>query len=53
MKLSNWIGVGLGYKNILHDKAYKFDYNSEEGHGSYLLSSNGYSWSHSHKAENI
>ena len=53
--------MGLAYKNILINKDYKFDYsnynsndnNSNDGHGSYLLSSNGYTWSHSNKAENI
>lgn len=30
-----------------------FDVDNEIGHGSFLLSSNGYSWSHSEKTENV
>jgi hypothetical protein len=30
----------------------KFDYNNI-GHGSYLISSNGYTWSHSKKEDNV
>jgi hypothetical protein len=32
--------------------SFKFDYNNL-GHGSYLISCNGYSWSHSKKEDNI
>ena len=32
--------------------SFKFDYNNL-GHGSYLISSNAYSWSHSVKEDNI
>ena len=32
--------------------SFKFDYNTL-GHGSYLISGNGYSWSHSKKEDNV
>jgi len=37
---------------VLKNKNFKFDYNNL-GHGSYLISSNAYSWSHSVKEDNI
>lgn len=44
--ITNWIGFGVCLKNTLDKKGYKFDYN-DLGHGSYMISSNGYAWSHS------
>jgi len=50
--IANWIGFGVCLKNVLENKAFKFDYNSI-GHGAYMISSNGYSWSHSSKEDNM
>ncbi|KAL4436299.1 hypothetical protein ABPG74_015890 [Tetrahymena malaccensis] len=50
--IANWIGFGVCLKNVLEKKAYKFEYNNT-GHGAYLISSNGYSWSHSSKEDNM
>ena len=50
--ISNWIGFGICLKNTLEKKAFKFDYNNIN-HGGYLISSNGYSWSHSSKEDNM
>ncbi|CAD8185112.1 unnamed protein product [Paramecium octaurelia] len=49
--LANWIGIGIAYKNVLSSKNMQFDY-SNLGHGSYMISSNAYIWSHSKKEEN-
>ena len=47
-KFTGWIGLGICLKNIIKNANYHFNYNNT-GHGSYLISSNGYSWSHSVK----
>ena len=45
-KLKGWIGVGICLQKIIVNANYKFNY-TQTYHGSYLISSNGYSWSHS------
>jgi len=50
-KLSCWIGIGIALKNKMIQHNYQFNYTSL-GHGSYLLSSNGYTWSNSIQADN-
>ena len=50
-KFSSWMGVGICLKKPIVNGNYQFTY-SMIGHGSYLLSSNGYTWSHSEKTEN-
>ena len=45
-KLKGWIGVGVCLQKIIVNANYKFNY-TQTYHGSYLISSNGYSWSHS------
>lgn len=50
-KFTGWIGLGICLKNIIKNANYHFNYNNI-GHGSYLISSNGYSWSHSVKEFN-
>lgn len=42
---SNWLAFGVCHKNIVASKNYSFMFNSI-GHGGYLISSNGGSWSH-------
>ncbi len=37
---SNWVAVGLCYKNIVKANNFQFNY-STLGHGGYLISSNG------------
>jgi len=41
---SNWLAVGVCYKNSVANNSYTFNYSSL-GHGAYLVSSNGGSWS--------
>jgi hypothetical protein len=38
--VSNWLGVGVCYKNAIKNNNYTFNY-SGLGHGAYLISSNG------------
>jgi hypothetical protein len=45
-KLKGWIGVGICLREKIVKAGYKFNYTVPE-HGSYLISANGYSWSHS------
>lgn len=47
----SWIGIGIALKSKMVQQNYKFEYSSL-GHGSYLISSNGYTWSHSIQADN-
>ena len=47
-KFIGWVGIGICLKNMITKANYHFNYNNI-GHGSYLISSNGYSWSHSVK----
>ena len=42
---SNWVAIGLCHKNVVVSKSYAFT-SSPIGHGSYLISANGGSWSH-------
>ena len=41
---SNWCAVGLCHKNIIVSKNYNFTF-SQLGHGGYMISSNGGTWS--------
>jgi len=50
-KLVGWVGIGVCLKNIMKSLNFKFNY-TNIGHGSYLISGNGYSWSHSDKSSN-
>lgn len=43
-KLAGWIGIGVCLKQKIIQNGFKFKYDTL-GHGSYLISSNGYSWS--------
>ena len=46
IKFVGWIGVGMSLKNVITKANFMFNYSSI-GHGSYMISNNGYSWSHS------
>ncbi len=46
-----WVGVGICLKNCIKNSNYHFNY-TNIGHGSYLISTNGYTWSHSVKEFN-
>lgn len=50
-KLKGWIGVGICLRNVIVNGGYKFNY-TQNYHGSYLISTNAYSWSHSQPAFN-
>ena len=41
---SNWVAVGMCHKNIVASKNYGFNF-SAIGHGGYMISANGGSWS--------
>ena len=57
--LKNWIGVGVCLKSKIVSVSYQFKCTQSTmldevlGHGSYLLSNNGYTWSHSSSEDNI
>lgn len=42
---SNWLAVGFCHRNVVQSNNYSFVFGSV-GHGAYLMSSNGGSWSH-------
>ncbi len=42
---SNWLAVGMCHKGIVSSKNFGFNF-SAIGHGGYMVSSNGGSWSH-------
>ena len=44
-KLAGWVAIGVCLKNSIIKANYHFNYTTV-GHGSYLISGNGYSWSH-------
>jgi len=46
LKFVGWIGVGMCLKNVISKANFFFNYTTI-GHGSYMISNNGYSWSHS------
>jgi hypothetical protein len=41
---SNWVAVGMCHKNLVATKNYGFNF-SAIGHGAYMVSANGGSWS--------
>ena len=41
---SNWIAIGICHKNIVVSKNYTFNFSSV-GHGAYMISANGGTWS--------
>ena len=41
---SNWVAVGMCHKNIVVSKGYTFNFSSL-GHGGYMISANGGTWS--------
>lgn len=41
---SNWVAVGMCHKNIVATKGYTFNFSSL-GHGGYMVSANGGTWS--------
>lgn len=46
---SNWVAVGMCHPKVVASKNYGFNF-SAIGHGAYMVSANGGSWSHT-KAE--
>ena len=50
-KFVGWVGLGICLRNTIKKANYYFNY-TNIGHGNYLISSNGYSWSHSVKEFN-
>ncbi len=44
--MTGWIGIGVCLKEKIITSGYKFNYENL-GHGSYMISSNGYTWSSS------
>lgn len=42
---SNWLALGFCHKKVVESKAYSFSFGSI-GHGAYMMSANGGSWSH-------
>lgn len=42
----SWLAVGMAHKNILSQKKYRFHF-KQPGHGAYMISANGGTWSHS------
>ena len=50
-QLVGWIGLGICLKNKIQSSNYNFNYQSV-GHGSYLVSSNGYTWPSTVKSAN-
>lgn len=42
--VSSWLAVGMCHKNIVASKSYLFNHQTT-GHGAYMISSNGGSWS--------
>ena len=43
---SNWVAIGMCHKNIVNSKGYAFNFSSL-GHGGYMISANGGTWSNS------
>jgi len=59
VNLKNWIGVGIALRDKIASVDYAFKCNKivsldeNMGHGSFLLSNNGYTWSHFYPEDNI
>ena len=48
---SNWVAVGMCHRNIVSSKGYGFNF-SNLGHGGYMISANGGTWSNSNNDHN-
>lgn len=48
---SNWVAIGMCHKNVVVSKSYGFNF-SAIGHGGYMVSANGGTWSHSRTDQN-
>jgi hypothetical protein len=48
---SNWVAVGMCHPKIVAGKSYGFNF-STIGHGAYMVSANGGSWSHTKAEQN-
>jgi len=48
---NNWIALGICHAKIIIEKAFNFTF-STLGHGAYMISSNGGTWSHHDSAAN-
>lgn len=48
---SNWVAVGMCHKDIVAGKNYGFNF-STIGHGAYMVSANGGSWSNTKVDQN-
>ena len=42
---NQWVAIGLVHRNVVEAKGMQFTYNFI-GHGAYMISSNGSTWSH-------
>ena len=42
---SNWLAIGFCHRKLVESKGFSFSFGSI-GHGAYMMSSNGGSWSH-------
>ncbi len=42
---SDWIGIGIARSKTVANKNYEFDNYEQTGHGYYMISSNGGTWS--------
>ncbi len=45
-KIAGWVGLGICIKQEIKAKQFKFNH-QKTGHSSYMISHNGYCWSHS------
>ncbi|KAL4484963.1 hypothetical protein ABPG74_020140 [Tetrahymena malaccensis] len=48
LQIKSWVGLGICYAKTIQNKSYQFQ-SDQIGNGYYIISNNGYSWSHSHK----
>ncbi len=46
INLTNWIGVGVGLKNIVTDNNFIFTDDEYDKHGCYFVTSDGYSFTY-------
>ena len=52
IKLSGWVGLGICMRSLVEKNKFDFLNYTITDHGSYIISSNGYTWAHQNQPHN-
>jgi hypothetical protein len=52
VKVVGWVGLGICIKNLIQKNKFDFINYTQADNGSYIISSDGYTWTHQNTAQN-